>query len=500
MTKITVIRGAACITALFVGSAAQADVTASQVWEDWKAQFDLYGEGAVTIGSEETSGGNVTVRDISLSMQEDGTTVSVAMGDLVFTEGGNGTVAVTMSDSYPITIVDEDGVVITVLVSQAGLDLVVSGDPDDMRYDISADRYEIALQDVVNGDITFTGDVSAVANDISGFYTNRIGDMRDLSYTLDIASLDLLVDVQVSGEDGGYVTGSGKVSNMQVAADMVMPLETDFNNPDTMLADGFTFDGGYTVESSAYVFDMNVDDGRIAGSVSTASGQLDATLSAETIAYDARTTDVALNLSVPDLPFPVELGLAEYGFGFSMPVAKAEEPTDFGIRLDIVDLTMNEMIWDMFDAGRVLPRDPATIQFDVNGTANPKFDIMDPDQAEAIENADMPMELHTLALNNLRVALAGALITGSGDFTFDNSDLETFDGMPRPEGSALIEIMGLNSLMDNLVTMGLVPQDQIMGGRMMLGMFARNTGDDQLESRLEINDQGHVIVNGQRLR
>lgn len=500
MTYISGMRSAACIAALFAGGAAQADVTAAQVWEDWKAQFALYGEDGVSIGSEQSSGGTVTVRDVTLTMDDDISTVTVALGDLVFAEQGDGTVSVAMAENYPVTIVDEDGAVITVLVSQTGLDLTVSGNPGDMRYDISADRYQIALQDVVDGDITFTGDVLAAANNISGFYTSQVGDLRDMTYAMDIASVDILVDVQEPGGQG-YVTGSGKINDLSLEAEMSMPLDVDFDDPDSMIADGFTFEGGYTVSDAAYVFDIDADgDERVNGSVSTGAGQLSATLNAARIAYDVQTTDVAVNLNVPDLPFPVEVELAEYGFGFGMPVAKSEEAADFGLRIDLVDLKVSDMIWDMFDEGRVLQRDPATIQLDLAGTAAPKFDLMDPEQASALHGADIPVNLETMSLNNLRVALAGALITGSGDFTFDNSDLETFDGMPRPEGSALIEIIGLNGLMDNLVAMGLVPQDQIMGGRMMLGMFARNTGDDQLESRLEVNSQGHVLVNGQRLR
>ncbi|WP_439153625.1 DUF2125 domain-containing protein [Yoonia sp.] len=500
MTYINGMRGAACIAALFAGGVAQADVTAAQVWEDWKAQLALYGEDSVSIGSEETSAGTVTVRDLALSTDDGQTTVAVVLGDLVFSERGDGTVSVAMADSYPITIVDEDGVVITAQVSQSGLDMIVGGNPDDLRYDISADRYEIALLDVVNGDITFTGDVSAIANDITGTYTSSTAEMRNITYALDVTSLELLVDVQVPGDDGGYVTASGQINDMGVAADISIPLDADLEDPDTLISDGFAVAGGYTIGNAAYVFDIEAEGDRVAGSISTGAGRLDATLNAETVAYDAQTTDIAVNLSVPDLPFPVEFGLAEYGLGFAMPVAQSEDPADFSLNLDLIDLTVNGMIWDMFDPGSVLPRDPATIQLDVTGTATPMFDLMDPAQADAIDDAAMPVALNSMTLKNLRIALAGALITGSGNFTFDNSDLQTFDGMPRPEGEALIEIIGLNGLMDNLATMGLIPQDQIMGGRMMLGMFARATGDDQLESRVQVNAEGQVIVNGQRLR
>ena len=37
-------------------------------------------------------------------------------------------------------------------------------------------------------------------------------------------------------------------------------------------------------------------------------------------------------------------------------------------------------------------------------------------------------------------------------------------------------------------------------GRMMLGMFTRPTGDDQLTSTFEINAEGQILVNGERIR
>ena len=100
----------------------------------------------------------------------------------------------------------------------------------------------------------------------------------------------------------------------------------------------------------------------------------------------------------------------------------------------------------------------------------------------------------------MRLSVAGAEVTGLGGFTFDNSDLETFDGMPRPTGDVTVNIKGANALIDKLVQMGLLPEDQAMMGRMMMGMFARTTGDDELTSKIEINKEGHVIANGQRIQ
>jgi hypothetical protein len=72
--------------------------------------------------------------------------------------------------------------------------------------------------------------------------------------------------------------------------------------------------------------------------------------------------------------------------------------------------------------------------------------------------------------------------------------------MPRPEGSLTLTGEGINGLLDKVSQMGLPGGEQIMGARMMLGMFTTVTGDDQIESTVEVNDQGHVLVNGQRMR
>lgn len=500
MTYTTGMRSAACIAALFAGGAAQADVTAAQVWENWKSQIALYGNDSLSIGSEETSGGTLTVRDIMFAMNDDVTNVTADLGDVTFAERGDGTVSVTMAESYPITIKGEDGVVVTIVVSQTGMELIASGDADVMQYEVSAESYGIALDDIVDGDITFNGDISAVANNLSGSYTTRSDAMRNISYGIDVVSLDLNVDVQVPGDDGGYVTASGKINGISAQSEMSLPVDVDLSDPAYMANSDVVMRGGYTIDSATYVFDIDAEGDRVVGMASTGAARLDGFLDSGSLSYKGQTNDLAVNMTVPDLPFPIEFSMAQYGLGLEMPLAKSEEPSDFGLSVDLIDLTFSDMIWDLFDAGNVLPRDPATIQVDVTGTATLGFDLMDPAQAMAMETSDMPVALNSVALNNLRLALAGALVTGTGDFTFDNSDMQTFDGMPRPEGDAVIEIKGLNGLMDNLVAMGLVPEDQIMGGRMMLGMFARTTGDDQLETKLEINGQGHLIVNGQRLR
>ena len=146
------LRGAVCVAALFAGGAAHADVTAAEVWENIKTQMEVYGEDGLSVGSESASGGTVSVSDIALTFADDEVTMVAEIGDMTFEEQGDGTVLVTMEESYPMVLTGADGVVITIDVTQSNMSLVVSGEPDAMNYAVTADSYGIAFRDAVDGD------------------------------------------------------------------------------------------------------------------------------------------------------------------------------------------------------------------------------------------------------------------------------------------------------------------------------------------------------------
>lgn len=500
MTNSTRVRSAVCFAALIAGSAANAEVTAAQVWEDWKEQLALYGEDNLTIAAEETSSGTVTVRGMNLRMADDEVTVDATVETITFNEQSDGTVRVTMDDSYPIVMTGADGVVVTINVSQQNMEMIVSGDPDAMDYEVTADQYKIALQDIVDGDVTFTGDAQMTANDVEFSYKTTVSDLRNISYGGTISSIDLLVDIQIPGGNGEYVTAGGKMLGLTTQAEMTVPLDADFEDPDSLIKDGFAIAGGYMIDSADYVFDINADGDQVSGSASAGTTSLTGEINSGAIGYNSQTEDIAFSAISDALPLPIELSLAQYGFNFQMPMAASEEASDFAFGFDLIDLAISDALWSLFDAGNVLPRDPATIQLAVSGKVKALFDMFDPEQQEAINNAEMPYELQSVTIDRLNVNGAGVALAGDGAFTFDNSDMQSFAPLPRPEGAASVEISGFNALLDNLVAMGLVPEQDVMGARLMVGMFARTTGDDVMESSVEVLPNGQVNVNGNRVR
>ncbi len=121
------------------------------------------------------------------------------------------------------------------------------------------------------------------------------------------------------------------------------------------------------------------------------------------------------------------------------------------------------------------------------------WDVAD-DQAETL-GATPPGSLEALDLNELKVSAVGAELTGTGAVIFDNSA-----GMPKPLGAVDLQLIGGNGLIDKLVAMGFVPEDQAMGARMMLGLFAVPSGEDTLTSKIEFKEDGGVYANGQRVQ
>jgi hypothetical protein len=95
---------------------------------------------------------------------------------------------------------------------------------------------------------------------------------------------------------------------------------------------------------------------------------------------------------------------------------------------------------------------------------------------------------------------AGAEVSAAGGLTFDNADTVTFGGMPRPDGTITLGIKGANQLVDNLIALGILSEDDAMGFRMGLAMFARpGAGADELTSEIEFKEGG-LFANGQRLQ
>ena len=505
--NLTAQRACTLAASLSLGATATlAEVTAQHVWDNWTNQVAIYGQGFTT-GGETMSGDTLTVSDVRIMMSDDEAAITANLGDIMLTENGDGTVAVTMSESYPITINltprFDDPTTIMATVAQTGMSLIVSGDPDAMVYDVSADRYALSVDSLggaaaeeVNLDVAMLAMI-----DLAGQY--RVGEdtLTQMSYAMTIGAIDLDLGVREAGGTGA-VSGTADLSTLSMFANIETPLDMDMNADMPPFDDGLAFEGGYSFGDLAYAFDFQDEVETASGALTASGGTLAVSMDYDGVSYTSTTRDLDLSILIPaEFPFPIEATLANYGFDLLIPLSVAENGTrDARLAFNLTDLDISSSLWDLVDPGEVLPRDAITVALGLDADVTPFFDVLDPDQADAMMMADVPGEINAAEITELTIKGAGAEITGDGAFTFDNSDLDTFDGFPRPEGQVTVNLNGINTLIDNLIAMGLIPQEDVMMPRMMLGMFSTPVGDDMLTSTLEVNSEGHVLANGQRLR
>ena len=460
----------------------------------------------ITTTSEARDGDTLVVEGMSLTIDDPtGLTAESVIGTVRFRDTGTGTVEVTLPESYPISMtVPPEGTesggptTIKMTVSQPGLLMTAGGSATDTSYDFVAPSIGIDVTEVTNADGPVNVDFDVALTGAAGRYV--------MTGPADASTLDSSFSA-TSAVFSGSGTEDGSTFDVSVnIADLNGATKGSFLGMDMManmaaaLTAGFASDGGITYGKTS--FDMTVDE---AGSQSKVigtmdGGNIDFGLDKTQLTYAIGVKAADYTVTGSSIPIPeVNLGFGEFAFGLLMPVSKSDTPQDFSFLTKMVDLRMSDDLWAMFDPMGQLPRDPATLIIDTKGTATLTQDIMDP-AASATMQESFPGELNSLDLTQLQIKLAGAAVDGKGALTFDNTDLTTFQGVPAPTGQIDVTLTGINALLDTLVAMGIIPEDQIMGARMMLAMFAKpGEAPDTLVSTIEFKDKG-LYANGQRLQ
>lgn len=500
---------------LVLAGTAQADVTASEVWANMSGFYGLAGY-TVTTGGIEDTGSAVRLTDVKIAFPnpsaglQAGLEIDVfaSLPSMALQDVGDGTVAVSVPDSYAllmeITPAGEETGTLGMTISQPGAQIVASGAPDQVSYAASlpevvarVDRIEVPGE----GQITDAVDASLRLADVAATYTLSSGSAA-LAMEMSASSAALAMDVQEPGGPGALAAAFEYKDLTWVAASTLAQGATP-GDLTQMLRAGFTSDTALAHGGASYSFQFSDrgDSMDVAGSA--ASGAATVTMSAAAgMSYLISNAGMALRVAGSQIPLPeVTLAAEKTAFGLTMPVLAGETPQDLGLQLRLEGLSVSDMIWGMIDPGAQLPRDPATLIVDLSGKANWFLDVMDP-MAMAAFQGGLPGALHQLTANDITLAIAGAELTAQGAFDIDMENMTTFPGAPAPTGTLDLKLTGANALMDTLVAMGLLPQDQAMGARMMLGLFAQpGEGPDSLVSKIEVDGAtGAVSANGQRLQ
>lgn len=508
-----------CAVAL-LPAVALADVTPEDVWANAQASLDAIG--GTTTAEVARDGDVLTVSDIEVvfDLPMGAGQATGNFGTVTFTDKGDGTVAVGGPDEQEwrlgVDVEGEGGVTVTMMMRVSEYDATASGTPDEVTYDYDIGTYAFDVTDIAlsgsweedAGEFDVGGTMTL--NDLAGTYTFRDGaELFTITNEGSVDSGTMEFDFSFSegeGEDRETVTGTqtstfGTMSGegeLSVPAGGVVLTELA-----AALRDGLLLDYSYVSElqeseqvimSGEQLLSRQTD--RITGN----EGHL--RLDAEGVRLSGSAEEYALQMQQPMLPVPLSFTLDGIEAAFEMPLLSGEEPVTALIRGRTDGLTIDDAIWALFDPQEQLPREPAVIALDATASVRPTVDLVDLEALSGLEESGAsPFDLYDVTLTELNVEAAGAAASAEGAFTFDNDDLETFDGFPAPDGSATIRLSGVNALLTTLVEMGLVPEQDAMGARMMLGGFAQPEGEDGYVSEIVIDGEtGRITAGGQRIR
>jgi hypothetical protein len=236
----------------------------------------------------------------------------------------------------------------------------------------------------------------------------------------------------------------------------------------------------FDLKQDTFSTDMKVDAKRVSlGFAATGVGMTGQALAANVPELDAGLDEAAVRIELPSLP--------------------SEIAGDFVLSQRLINLRGSDAIWNLFDPEAGFPRDPVSFVADLSGKVRILTDIFAQDEKGGPGRQDnvLPEEI---AIRELTFKGFGVSASGEGGLTFDLSDMETFNGVPKPEGSLTFAATGINAAMGRLAKLGVATPDGITGFRMILAMFARpGEAEDSLTSSIEFGADG-VYVNGVKMR
>ncbi|WP_264211669.1 DUF2125 domain-containing protein [Leisingera thetidis] len=506
--SVIIARGSAAAAILIVSAqGALADLSAQDVWADWKAY--LTSTGYTVSGTESISGSTLTVSDVAMVMPipEEDSTGTVNFPEIQFVENGDGTVNVLLPKEFPMGFdfsADGESFSGKLIYAHDGSPMTVTGDAESMSYDYSSSKVTMTLDGLTADGEAVPADIAKAQitlHDVATRTDMKIAGARRYEQSLTASSFNYDMGFN-DPESNGSGSFKGALQGLRFAGTSTVP--TGLEGPDmaALLEAGFAFDGTFTFAGGNGAVSGVDGSESFAMESNSQGGSIAVAMDKQQLTYDVSQINTNVNISGSEIPFPLALSMAETGFKLMMPLAKSNEEQDFALGVTLRDFAVPDMLWGMVDPTGQLPHDPATVVLELVGKGKVLFDLFDPEAMEAVETGDeQPGELNALTVKQLQVSAAGAELTGTGDFTFNNEDLVSFDGMPAPSGEANLKLTGANTLIDKLIQMGLMSDSDAMGARMMMGMLAvPGDGDDTLTSKIEISEDGQIHANGQRIK
>lgn len=425
-----------------------AEVTPAQVWDNLRDYYTDMGY-QVTTGSSETSNNTLTLGDIAITSDAEGSEVDIVIPKMMLQQTGDNRVRTVIEGDMTASLAATDAtltatgatgqkVVVEAIVALPGNEMLSSGSTADMLHEIVYPTVTVTARLAAADEAPTAAEMpfSMTLHDVKGDYRSVTGEGSVSSYDMTASAMDLLLTLReegtaadpATGEDAGEGEGAvdGATAGDATGGDMADGGETaaDTGTGQGSLTlqsriDGLTITGSMTAPTgqmnmaekphealaAGLVIEGKLAMGKLSGTAeftgtdpegATSSGnasfasdssELTVGMSKAGLTYDASAKGSKAQLTTSDLPFPISYAVETVSGTLAFPVAKSDQPQPYRLGYHLAGLTLADSVWDLFDPQKSLPRDPADIAIDLEGEAMVTEDLLDPAFSEKMAQA-----------------------------------------------------------------------------------------------------------------
>ncbi len=472
-----------------------AQISAEEIWQEWVAFYAVQGF-ELSATSQSYADGTLRLNGVTQtytdSNEEGEVSIVASLDEISLREETDDSVSYILPEQMTVLFSvrmepENDTFVIPITMTLENFQGRVSGD-DTREYQNTADTITINVahaedEGSVNADFVMNDLASLVqiAAGLNGPWDySSTGEMSSMS--VDFSFAEVASNTQFTFEiDIEDITLSAVLGNFTESS-----------------TDGFLYPLTQQHRYSAYKSETNFSvSGN--GEQTTARSSTDRSafavdIAPEAVAFKGGSLGFETTFQMAQFPIPFGYSATEIITEIAAPLFASELSQPLALKLALRDVAPSESVWTLIDPLGALGRDPVDFVLDIDGSAK---SLVEAGDIGAFENFNrMPFELDNLTLNQLLLSAAGAVLTGNGDVDFKNEDSASGLGFPQPFGKLNFDLKGGLTLIDKLVTIGVLPAAQAQMAKMMSGVVATPVGEDHLTSEIELTEDGSVLVNG----
>ena len=494
--------------AMVLATTALSDITPKEAFEHMIDRFkasDFTVSGVTLI-----DGDTLHVSDLVFKNDKffDGISLEYAANTWSFTQqdGGNVLLKMTEDSNWKIDFKSADNAFLSVHIGQSikGGEYILSQNNDQIKEDFFFETLSFNLLKLVDNSGEISEDqlqVSIKLKDFSGISHDAKASKKLVTAEIDVGKL--FVNTLVSPAEGNFsVSWNSAFSNLQLFSSSKKQTDTLVDRSDTALISGLSrsLQYSYDIGQTTINYSDQKDNALIASESNEGSFSADLSSSASNFVFNISPWDVNLEGSL--FPVPVAFSILSLVHNALLPTIASEGEQKVSIGFSIQELAFSESFWDRLDPLKFFDRDTFNFNLDLEAFIHLIKGYKTAEWTDKIEfnNFYGIAELLSLSINEFAVSGLGAKFSVDGAFSFDNDDYITFEGIPRPEGDIRLSFKGLNNVLQKLSTAGVIGSEEVMGAKMLLGMFTIAVGMDELEAELWIDPTGAIYANGQRIQ